>query len=260
MPDKSEAEKNVSVLKRTVENPFFAIAVTISVLLVALLLDRVKDSVSWENLLIAAGVVFFITFVNMLVGALVNKAENQENFDSQIERINTLILSNSMNWLVNERYVEMAEAQADEIWAFAPELTFAIEEDTPIFKAVQRNLARGSKYKIFMPNRPTVHRIVAEYNRLHEYADGQVEFILIPHEEFIFHTIISVYDPISDEPRAIEWLPNDEMVAWLEMDSKHARRMVGVGEIMLERYEEQEDGSAPPPKARGKKVIRRKDG
>ena len=225
-----------SVVYRVFHSPIFVAATGGGVIMMALAFDKIKDNVSVEGIAAGAGIFLFMAIMNMVVNASINRLTNQDYFDSRLEVLNNMILNNNLHWLVNQKYVQMLESQADEVWAFAPTLDYSIQPGTEIYKAVQETLARGCKYKIFMPNRPETHKIIADYRRLHKFKPGQIEFILIPHEEYVFHTIISLYNPGSDHPRAIEWLPVEGLVAWLEMDQRHASGMVGIGEVLIKRY------------------------
>ncbi|MBI1216716.1 MAG: hypothetical protein GC185_12980 [Alphaproteobacteria bacterium] len=257
----SEAKRksHESVLNRVFHSPVFVAATGVGVILLAFSFDAIKDRVSPMALAVGGGIFLFLAVMNMVVNAMINKLHNQEYFDQRLEVLNNIILSNNLNWLVNQKYVQMLEMGAEEVWAFAPELTYSIEPGTEIFEAVQTSLARGCRYKVFMPNNPETHRILADYRRLHKFAPGQVEFILVPHEEYVFHTIITIYNPQSDHPRAIEWLPVEALIAWLEMDQKHARRMVGIGEVLIKRYirnASAEDGFVKEvPRAAGKAEV-----
>lgn len=237
MTDTSAKKKSEqTVAARVLHSPMFVMASGIGVILFAVTFDTIRAKISTEGIIIGTGIFMVIALMNMVVNAMINKLHNQDYFDSRLEVLNSIILSNNLNWLVNQKYVQMIELQSTEVWAFAPELTYAIQPDSDLFKAIEQNLARGVQYKIFMPNKPETHKIVADYRRLHHFQPGQVEFILIPHEEYVFHTIIVIYDPRSDHPHAIEWLPVENLVAWLEMDQKHAGRMVGIGEVLIKRY------------------------
>lgn len=237
MADTSAKKKSHdSIAARVLHSPLFVLASGGAVLLFAFAFDSVKARISMEGIVIGTGIFLLIAVINMVVNAMINKIHNQDYFDSRLEVLNSIILSNNLNWLVNQKYVQMIEMQSNEVWAFAPELTYAVQPDSDLFKAIQLNLAKGAKYKIFMPNKADTHKIISDYRRLHDFKPGQVEFILIPHEEYVFHTIIVIYDPRSDNPHAIEWLPVENLVAWLEMDQKHAGRMVGIGEVLIQRY------------------------
>ncbi len=249
-----------NVVSRVFRNPIFAAATTVGVILMAFAFDAVKQRLSFHEVMMGVAFIFVIMLTNMTVNAFVNKLHNQDYFDSRLEILNNMILNNNLNWLVNQKYVQMLESQADEIWAFAPTLDYSIQPGSEIYKAVQETLARGCRYKIFMPNKPETHKIIADYRRLHKFKPGQIEFVLIPHEEYVFHTIISVYNPEGDNPRAIEWLPVEGLVAWMEMDTKHAGAMVGIGEVLLKRYVAgvggKDDGLVKQiPRGRGQAVV-----
>lgn len=237
MADSNARKKSQeSVTYRVVHSPIFVAATGVGVILLAIAFDTVRNNISTMGIVAGAGIFLFLAVTNMAVNSMINKLHNQDYFDQRLEVLNNMILSNNLNWLVNQKYVQMIEMTADEVWAFAPELTYSIQPGTEIFAAVETSLSRGCRYKIFMPNQPETHKILADYRRLHNFKPGQVEFILVPHEEYVFHTIITVYNPRSNNPKAIEWLPVENLVAWLEMDVKHASRMVGIGEVLLKRY------------------------
>jgi len=236
MSDKAKKKSQETVIQRVFHSPIFVGATGVGVVLIALSFDAVKDKVSPEGLAAGVAVFLFLAVINMVVNAMTNKLHNQDYFDQRLEVLNNIILSNNLNWLVNQKYIEMLESNADEVWAFAPELTYSIQPGTEIFNAVETSLSRGCRYKIFMPNKPETHKILSDYRRVHKFQPGQVEFILLPHEEYVFHTIITIYNPNSAAPKSIEWLPVEALVAWLEMDQKHADRMVGIGQVLLKRY------------------------
>lgn len=258
----SQAKKKSeeSIINRVVHSPVFVAATGVGVILLAIAFDTIRNNISTMGIAVGAGIFIFLAMMNMVVNSMINKLHNQDYFDQRLEVLNNMILSNNLNWLVNQKYVQMTEMNAQEVWAFAPELTYSIQPGTDLFKAVQMSLSRGCRYKIFMPNQPETHKIVADYRRVHKFTPGQVEFVLVPHEEYVFHTIITVYDPRSDHPKSIEWLPVENLVAWLEMDQKHASRMVGIGEVLLKRYNlegaVQGDGFVKElPRAHGKAVV-----
>lgn len=255
--------KQESVVYRILHSPIFVAASGIGVIMMAFTFDALREYLTLQSVIAGTVIFLFIVLMNLVVNALISKLHNQDYFDSRLEVLNNIILSNNLNWLVNQKYVQMIEMQADEVWAFAPELTYAVQPDSDIFKAIQVNLARGSRYRIFMPNTPETHRIIADYRRLHTFQPGQVQFILVPHEEYVFHTIIVIYDPRSSNPHAIEWLPIDNLVAWLEMDKKHTGSMVGIGEVLIKRYTGNNDADKSLvheiPRGTGKAVVIQQD-
>ena len=174
--------------------------------------------------------------MNVLIVSMFGRIRNETALSDCIEDISKLMTNNRMNWVVNQRDIHVIESESKETWAFAPELTYAIQPDSEIFRGIEENLQKGHKYKIFMPDQPKVHKIVADYHRLHNFEVGQVRFILIPPHEFLFHTIITIYGVHEDDARAIEWLPIRELDVWCEMDSEHSQRMIGIGQIMLKKY------------------------
>lgn len=262
MTDSAAKKKShETIAYRVFHSPVFVAFAGVAVIVMAMSIDVVKDKVDPVSLAMGAGVFIFVITINMIINATINKLHNQDYFDQRLEVLNNMILSNNLNWLVNQKYVGMLESTADEVWAFAPELTYSIQPGTEIFNAVEMSLARGCRYKIFMPNKPETHKILADYRRLHKFRPGQVEFILVAHEEYVFHTIIAVYNPRSEFPKAIEWLPVDNLIAWIEMDLKHSNRMVGIGEVLLKRYNIGSDAKSDPgyvkeiPRGEGKAVV-----
>lgn len=188
------------------------------------------------QLLWGIAAIIALVILNVLVASIVARTRNENALTDCIDDISKLMTNNRMNWVVNQRYIHVIESESEETWAFAPELTYAIQPDSEIFKGIAENLKKGHRYKIFMPDQPRVHKIIADYHRLHTFDVGQVRFILIPPHEFLFHTIITIYGVNSDDPRAIEWLPVRDLDVWCEMDSEHSQRMIGIGQIMLKKY------------------------
>lgn len=233
--DKNTDHEN-NYMTRFFKSPFFIAAYTLIAVFCALLLQWSVEFIDPKYLVYGLAASLGVMTVIIATTVLINKMKNQEALDDKITHLNQIIMNNNMNWMVNQRHLRMTELQSEETWTFAPELTFAIQPDSVIFDGIKRNLSKGARYKFFMPDRPRVHKIVADYKRLHKFEPGQVEFILIPHSEFIFHTLISVYNIGTNRPRAIEWIPVRELNVWVEMDEEHSNRMVGIGEILLRKY------------------------
>lgn len=230
--------------------PLFVAAATFFAILIAAVLQWTRSKVPFEYLMIGLAFIFLVTIFGMVVVSVFGRAKNQQEFDDKISDLSNLMINNNLTWIVNQNYVQMVEAKAEEKWVFAPELTYAIQKGTAIYQGIEDNLAAGSKFKYFMPDRPRVNKMIADFERLHKYQKDQVEFILIPTNQFFFHTIISVYNPRTDEPVAIEWLPVQDLNIWVQMDPKHANRMVGIGEILLKQLSKEK---ATDTKKRGLK-------
>ena len=236
MNDQNENKQDNSYINRFIKNPLFILSYVLIAVFSAFLIEWAFDTLETDYLLYGLAAAVAILALVILTTALLNRMKNQEALDDKIDHLNQVIMNNNMNWMVNQRYLRMTELQSDESWTFAPELTFAIQPDSIIFDGIRKNLARGARYKFFMPDRPRVHKIVADYKRLHKFEPGQVEFILIPSSEFIFHTLISIYNVGTKRSRAIEWIPVRKLNVWVEMDEEHSNRMVGIGEILLRKY------------------------
>lgn len=236
MPEQSLPENRNSYISRFLKSPGFLLCYVGIALLSAFLIKWAAYYIEPHYLrygfIAAAGLII----LTLITSSLLNRLKTSEQLETKISNISKLAANHAMNWMVDQSYVSTIGQQSDETWTFATELTYAIQPDSVMFKGAARNLARGACYKFFMPDRPKVHKIVADYKRLHKFAPGQVEFILIPNSEFLFYTVISLYNVRTDRPRAIEWIPNRGIDTWIEMDEEHAAKIAGIGEILVRKY------------------------
>jgi len=205
-------------------------------LLCAVIAFWVSSIVPMPHLIFGFGIGFALMLVIILTTVFVNRMRTDEIINDKYDKMDKLLSANNLNWIVNQQHIKSVEVQSNETWTFATELTFALQPDSDIYDGIRRNLARGARYKFFMPDRPRVHKIVSDYKRLYKFDPGQVEFILIPSSEFLFHTILSLYNVHTDKPRCIEWLPIRKLNVWIEMDEEHAQKMAGVGEVLIRKY------------------------
>jgi len=165
-----------------------------------------------------------------------NAAQETAAPKREIDVNDVLYRSPYKGWLVDQNYLRQTENAAKEIWTIIPLLTFAVQPDSVLFQGVNAGIQRGCKHKIFMPDTPEVHKNIAEYIRLHRPLPGQVEFILIPDDEYVFHTVLSLYNPQSDNPTAIEYLPAEHLATWVRMDEDYTRRIINAAKIVLRKF------------------------
>ncbi len=223
-------------ISKVIKSPILVTLSTFAALWIAIILQWSRSKVEFEMLIAAVGFTFLVVCFMVVVAMTMMRMKNQEELDDKIADLKNVIVNNNLTWIVNQKYVQMIESNSEETWAFTPELTYSVQEGTDIFYGVKENLSKGHKYKIFMPDRPRVHKMIADYQRVHDFKDGQVQFILIPNNEFFFHTVMVVYNINSAEPRCIEWLPVRELSIWIEMDQEHTNRMIGIGSILIKKY------------------------
>lgn len=139
-------------------------------------------------------------------------------------------------WLVDQKFLQLTEENAKEIWTIIPLLTFSVQPGTVLYDGVHAGIRRGIKHKIFMPDTARVHGNIAEYIRQHKPVPGQVEFILIPEDEYLFHTVLSLYNPRTNKPTAIEYLPAEHLATWIRMDENYTHSIVKTAQIMVKKY------------------------
>lgn len=139
-------------------------------------------------------------------------------------------------WLVDQKFLKLTEEASKEIWTIIPLLTFSIQPGTVLYEGVQAGIRRGVKHKIFMPDTPKVHGNIAEYLHQHRPVPGQVEFILIPEDEYLFHTVLSLYNPLTKNPTAIEYLPAEHLATWVRMDADYTRSIIKTAQILVKKY------------------------
>ena len=156
--------------------------------------------------------------------------------DKNITPHDVLYHSPYKGWLVDQKFLQLTEEAAKEVWTIIPLLTFSVQPETEVYQGAHRAIQRGCKYKLFMPDTPEVHQNLAEYIRLHRPLPGQVEFILIPEEEYLFHTVVALYNPLSKEPTAIEYLPAEHLATWVRMDEDYTGRIVKTAQRLVKKY------------------------
>lgn len=229
-------QKKDDFVDNFVKSPVFVVSYIAISLLCGVLAYWVSSIIPMRHVLFGFGIGLALIVTIILTTAFINRLRSQEMMDDKYDKLNKLLASNNLNWIVNQQHIKSIEVQSNETWTFATELTYALQPDSDIYAGTKRNLARGARYKFFMPDRPRVHKIVSDYKRLYKFEPGQVEFILIPPSEFLFHTIMSVYNVHTDTPRCIEWLPIRKLNVWIEMDEEHAQKMAGIGEVLIRKY------------------------
>lgn len=228
--------QNQKYLTRFLKSPIFIASYIIVAIFCALLIQWSVKFITPKHILYGLGVSFLFTFLIIFMTVLLNRMRNQEALDEKLTDLSALIVNHKLNWIVNQKYMRMLELQSRETWIFAPELTFAIQTDSFIFEGTQRNLAKGAKYKFFIPDQPRIHKIVSDYKRIHKFEPGQVEFILLPHSEFVFHTAISLYNVGTDDISAVEWVPIRDLNTWIQMDKSHSERVAGIGQMLIRKH------------------------
>lgn len=230
------AQSQKQTIKKITQNPIFIAAYVFTTIFVGLSIEYMREELGFKTIVIAILSVFLIVILNIVLATAFNRSVNEDELDQRIQDIGNLISNNNLAWLVSEKHLQIVEMNADDIWVFAPYLDYAIDPETDIYKGLQKNLKRGARYKFFMPDTPLAHKVISDFDKVHKYKKKQVEFILIPHKEYLFHTIISIYGVFSDEPHAIESIPVENLGLWLRMDKEHTDRMIGVGEMIVKKY------------------------
>ena len=220
-------------LQKILKNPLFVASSTISAIFLAALLQWSRGFVEFSDLMIGLGMVLFIIVMNIIFVGLFHQSAVKDELESRIQDLRILLSDSKMDWLLNEKMLSAVNRDAKEVWVFTPNIGKATDIDSPIFQSMKDSLEKGTKYIYYMPDRPRIHKFVADFKKLHNFEEGQVKFILIPAKNFIFHTHIAVFEPHSPKPQAIEWLPIRNIDFYIEMDEEHSNRMVGIG-IMLE--------------------------
>ena len=235
MPDHSKTQSK-SYITRFFQHPLFFIGYTVTAITCAALIYEANKYLGGDHviygLIAAAVLVFSIAGLTLMLGRL----KQEEILDDRIAHMQQLVVNHDLHWVVNQHDIRLMSLDSDETWVFANELTYTLEPGTALFNGMRNSITRGARHKFFMPDRPRVHKIVADFKRLHKFAPGQIEFILIPQSEFLFHTIISVFNVHTENIRAIETVANRDIDAWVEMDRDHAGLMAGIGETLIRKY------------------------
>ncbi|MBK67855.1 MAG: hypothetical protein CMP22_06960 [Rickettsiales bacterium] len=227
---------NVKTIKKIAQNPIFIAFYVFTTIFAGLSFEYMRNELGLKIMTVAILLVFLIVILNIVLATAFNRSINEDELDQKIQDIGNLISNNNLAWLVSEKHLQIVEMNSDVIWVFAPYLDYAIDPTTDIYRGLQRNLKRGAQYKFFMPEQPLTHKIISDFQRVHKYKKNQVEFVLIPYQEYLFHTIISIYGVTSDEPHCIESIPVEQLGVWVRMDKEHTDRMIGVGEMMIKKY------------------------
>ena len=186
-----------------------------------------------------------LVILSIIIAVMQYRYSGYKKAQGYIHELGEKNKKNNYDWVVNQEHIARAENNSDEIWVFAQELTFAIMPETQIFKGLAQNLKRGAQYRFYMPDNPHVHKIIADFHRLHDFKGGQVRFFLIPNDEFVFNSIISIYGMAGHEtPVAIEFIPNKSVTVWAEMDDFFTAEMIRIGKILADKYPQSTDYSS----------------
>lgn len=204
-------------MSKAVRHPLTVALYYFSIIAVAIVLDRYSDLVSREAILFAA-LGAFILFVTIFgLTALSFRLVRAEEINERIQELQNFFSNQQMGWIVNDKYIKGIEAESTETWVFTRNLVNDLNTDGQIFQSVKGNLKSGKKYKYFIPDNPSSHQTMNDYEIIHSYKAGQVEFYLIPSNQFQFYTEVVAYnvDNSNHEMRsAIEWLPIHRAEPW----------------------------------------------
>lgn len=228
----------MSYTARFITHPIFLILCVGSAYLIAFSLDYLKDIDVAQSfvriiLIATAAACLFGTLFPVLYYREKGRAKTAEF----IKDIDQIIEKNNYGWVVNQSFIAETEESSDEIWVFAQELTYAVQPETEIFKGLAKNLKRGAIYRFYMPDHAKVHKIIADFFRLHTFEQGQVKFYLVPAEEFVFNAIISMSGMAEHEtPTTIEFMPNSHIVVWASMSENFTNEMIRIGRVLAEKY------------------------
>ena len=230
---------------RFLTHPVFIAFAVLSSYAIAFIYDYLSENGGGEFPFGILYAFWALVVLSIIIAVMQFRYKGYKKAQNYILELEEIIEKNNYDWVVNQEHIARAEYNSDEIWVFAQELTFAIMPETEIFKGLANNLKRGAQYRFYMPDNPHVHKIIADFHRLHDFESSQVRFFLIPNDEFVFNSIISVYGMAPHETAvAIEFIPNKSVTVWAEMDAFFTAEMIRIGKVLAAKYQESTDYSS----------------
>ncbi|MEP2942352.1 MAG: hypothetical protein ABJM86_03095 [Hyphomicrobiales bacterium] len=237
-----EAEnKKEGWLSRTIRHPFTLSLYYFSIVGFAVVADRYSDLVSREAILFSAAAALILFVLVFSLTALSFRFVRAEEINDRVNDLKTFFAAQQMGWIVNDKYIRVMELGSPETWVFSRTLINDLDDTGEIFQSVKANLEENHKYTYFIPDTPTSYQAVSKYFKLHTFSKKQVQFYLIPEENFLFYTEIVAYNVHSESQSAIEWLPltqesGNASQFYIKMDTSHSNYVVGIGEMYKQKY------------------------
>lgn len=220
-----------------IKSPLVAIGGTVSAIFIAAAIQWSRTEVPLEYLGLGLGIVAFFLFFNILVVTLLGKTIKKEELDEQITDLKQVLTGSNMSWLVNEKYVAAVEAESKETWVFTPFLKSAMQHAGDLESVTQTNFDKGYKYVYFTTNRPRNRKAISDFKKHFKFKEEQVEFYMIPPEDFLFVSELVVCNVGSTQERAIQYLPVVKLPYFIEMDELHTDRVVGIAQMFMDAHE-----------------------
>ncbi len=220
-----------------IKSPLVAISGTVSAIFIAAAIQWSRTEVPLTYLGIGLGIVAFFLIFNIVVVMLFGRASKQEELDEKIADLKHIMLESNMSWLVNEKYVAAVESDSSETWVFTPFMKSAMQQQGDLESVTQANLNKGYKYVYFTTNRPRNRKAISDFKTQFKYEQDQVQFYMIPPEDFLFVSEVIVCNVGSTQERAIQYLPVVKLPYFIEMDELHTDRVVGIAQMFMDAHE-----------------------
>ncbi len=156
--------------------------------------------------IILVGVGLYATLLLIYSSIVVRPREQFERFEDLHTRINmtveTLIRKQQF---IEQKTLGLIEENAEDIWVITTSLANELS-DADLAKTVSDNLAKGKKYKYFLPhpNHPYFKRVdrnIENYKALPFYNEykGNIEFIRMPIHALLLLEEVVIYNPYQPE-------------------------------------------------------------
>jgi low affinity Fe/Cu permease len=221
--------------------------------------------------LVSFSVSITIVVAITVMSFFLNYLFHNEDLKVAMEKMEKVIETINMGWLLPESVVLEKESKADEIWVFQTNLEK--EYDTQpgeVGEAVLNNLKSGKKYTYFLPTRSFTNGQVETFKRIFNQKELEYQvkcesknkksvkfsykFVLVEDDSIFIHSEIVLYNPTipvsrdpnrSDDERvkernAIEFLPSDEKTTintryYIDLNDQRANEIWSLGCKLIDK-------------------------
>lgn len=229
------------------KKPIFATLASILTFVFAFYLSILQDQIGTYNLAIAATLTTFISILSIFIYSSYSKSNVEQEFDEKVVLLEDFIKASALGKIINEETLSKMEEQAEEIWIVSQSLINETREEnqskehTMIYDIIKENLTNNKHYLYFLPDTKEVKGVINSFKKIYNSVmkPEQVEFCLIPVDEFHFINDIIVYDvtKLSKKTEALFSLPNDKLFYYYALDQIAKEKLIGTLELLKEKYD-----------------------
>lgn len=227
------------------KHPWVITTLTVCAFISAFFLDYLQNVVGAKHMLYGALYTLVIVAVAMVMFSIFSRLDVKQEYTKQVDILKGFIEANGLGQIINEQQLQGIEKAAQSIWVFSLDMANDLGASTKnkqndlLFETVKSNLSSGKRYTYFVPDTPKIHGAIEEYHDKHNFKNGQVDFCVIPFDEFHFISELVIYDAETlKETQAFEWFPSDNLNYYFKLDDDHRRNIVGISKRLLKKHKQ----------------------